>query len=242
MKRVAIVQARMTSQRLPGKILVDVAGKPMLSQELARLRRAKNLDAIVIATTTNASDDPVVDLARHEGVQSFRGDEHDVLGRFVGAAKASNADIVVRITGDCPLIDPEVVDRVIARACDVDDRCDYASNTIERTYPRGLDTEALHVDVLERIARLATSQPAREHVTYFLHRERPEKFEIRQVTRDGDATDLRWTVDTDDDLALIRRLFTEHDGANANCEQLIAAVRARPDLVALNDHVEQKKT
>jgi spore coat polysaccharide biosynthesis protein SpsF len=239
-RRVAILQARMTSARLPGKVLVDLAGAPMLAQQLRRLARSRRLDAIVIATTTNTTDDPLVALAAAEGVEVFRGDEHDVLGRFAGAARAHAADVIVRVTGDCPLIDPDVVDQVIDRVLDAADPCDYASNTIVRTYPRGLDAEAFHRDVLERIARLARSEPAREHVTYFLHRERPDLFELRQVKRATDASDLRWTVDTDADLALIRALYTKLGASTASTDELIAALRARPDLVALNRDVVQK--
>lgn len=240
MRRVAIVQARMTSSRLPGKILLDLAGRPMLAQQLGRLARSRTLDAVVIATTTNASDDPVVALAEAEGVGTFRGDEHDVLGRFVGAARAHAADVVVRVTGDCPLIDPEVIDRVVERVVDQADPCDYASNTIERSYPRGLDVEALHRDVLERIHRLASSEPAREHVTYFLHRERPELFVARQITGTADDSDLRWTVDTEQDLALIRALYEQLGAQAVSTDELIARLRARPDLIALNSGVEQK--
>ncbi|MGE0395421.1 MAG: NTP transferase domain-containing protein [Kofleriaceae bacterium] len=242
MRRVAIVQARMTSERLPGKILLDVAGTPMLARQLRRLRRSVQLDAIVIATTTNATDDPVVTLASQESVEVFRGDEHDVLGRYLGAARAHDAGLIVRVTGDCPLIDPTVVDSVVEMATSSSDRCDYASNTIRRSFPRGLDVEALHRDVLERIGRLATSTPAREHVTYFLHRERPELFDVRQVVRSTDASDLRWTVDTADDLDLIRRMFEELDADTATTDELVERVRARPELSALNQHIEQKKT
>lgn len=240
MRRVAILQARMTSTRLPGKILAELAGAPMLAQQLRRLARSRRLDAIVVATTTNGSDDPVVQLAAAEGVGAFRGDEANVLQRFLGAARAFDADLIVRVTGDCPLIDPEVVDRVIARATDDADPCDYASNTITRSYPRGLDVEAVHRDALERVARLARSELAREHVTYFIHRERPELFETRQVTRATDASDLRWTVDTDADLALIRAMFAELGADHASTDELIARLRGRPDLVALNSHVDQR--
>lgn len=232
----------MTSERLPGKILLDVAGTPMLARQLRRLRRSVQLDAIVIATTTNATDDPVVTLASQESVEVFRGDEHDVLGRYLGAARAHDAGLIVRVTGDCPLIDPTVVDSVVEMATSSSDRCDYASNTIRRSFPRGLDVEALHRDVLERIGRLATSTPAREHVTYFLHRERPELFDVRQVVRSTDASDLRWTVDTADDLDLIRRMFEELDADTATTDELVERVRARPELSALNQHIEQKKT
>lgn len=238
LRTVAILQARMTSTRLPGKILLDLDGKPMLAQELARLKRSTLLSEIVIATTTNATDDPLVELAAREGVAIFRGDEHDVLGRYHLAARQFRADAVVRVTGDCPLIDATVVDAAISVL--QTEECDYASNTIERTYPRGLDVEVFHRDVLDRIARLARSMPAREHVTYFLHRERPELFITRQVRRADDASDLRWTVDTDEDLALMRKLFSELGAADIATDELITRLRQRPDLIALNHHIVQK--
>jgi spore coat polysaccharide biosynthesis protein SpsF len=234
----------MTSTRLPGKILVDLAGRPMLARQLRRLRACRFLDDIVVATTTNSTDDPVVELARAEGVRYYRGDEHDVLSRYVDAARDAAADVVVRITADCPLIDPGVADLVIARGCDLDDPCDYASNTLRRTYPRGLDTEVLSVDVLNRIGRMARSAAAREHVTYFAHRERPELFVLREVIDSEDHSDLRWTVDTPDDLELVRRIY-ERMGL-AECDvpyrDLVTRVAADPTLSTLNKHVEQKKT
>jgi spore coat polysaccharide biosynthesis protein SpsF len=235
---VAILQARMTSTRLPGKVLLDLGGRSLLGQELARLRRSKRLTDIVIATTTNATDDALAELAQAERIEIFRGDEHDVLGRYRDAARQFEADVIVRVTGDCPLIDGTVVDSAVDRL--EEEPCDYASNTIDRTYPRGLDVEVFHRDVLERIARLARSVPAREHVTYFLHREQPQLFITRQIRRSEDASDLRWTVDTVEDLDLMRRLFVELNAVNVSTDELIARVRQRPDLIALNQHIVQK--
>src|SRR5262249_11824467 len=148
-RTVAIVQARMGSSRLPGKIVVDLAGKPMLVRQIDRMREATRIDEIVIATTDRAIDDPIVALGAKEGVPVFRGSENAVLSRSVGAARAHRAHIVVRITADCPLLFGAVIDRVIEQL--VTDAADYASNTIERTYPRGLDTEALTAETLFRI-------------------------------------------------------------------------------------------
>ncbi len=195
----------MTSTRLPGKVLASLAGRPLLAQQIARLRRSRTLDAIVVATTTNAADDPIAALCTAEGLSLFRGDEHDVLGRYAGAAEAHGARVVVRITADCPLLDPLVVDRVVGALRE--GSCDYASNTLRRTYPRGLDVEAFHVDVLTRMARLATSTMAREHVTWFLHHDRPDLFVRREVVDSEDHSDLRWTVDTAADLAHVRRIY-----------------------------------
>jgi spore coat polysaccharide biosynthesis protein SpsF len=243
MRRVVVVQARMTSTRLPGKILLDLCGQPMLARQLERLRACTRVDEVCVATTDQATDEPIVALAKQLGVACFRGDEHDVLSRFVGAGLATRAELVVRVTSDCPLLDPAVTDRVIERATEPDPRCDYASNTMERTFPRGLDAEAVYLDALVRSARLATSRPAREHVTWFLHRERPELFVTRQVVDPVDNSDLRWTVDAPEDLALVRRIYevTGSDRSLVPYPDVLAAVRARPELTQINAGIEQKK-
>src|SRR5688500_8132039 len=139
MKVVAVVQARAGSTRLPGKVLMDVAGRPMLARIMHRVAAASRVDEVVLATSDLDRDDPVAELAASEGFGVFRGSEEDVLGRFAGAARAADADVVVRITGDCPLIAPEVIDEVVTRL--VDDGADYASNVLRRTFPKGLDAE-----------------------------------------------------------------------------------------------------
>lgn len=231
-----IVQARMTSSRLPGKILADLAGKPMLAQELLRLRRCRLAGEIVVATTTNATDDPVMALCREYGVRCFRGDEHDVLARYVGAARDARAELIVRVTADCPLIDPDEVDRVIEGATGVD----YCSNVIERTFPRGLDAEVLWADVLERVHRLGSSTPAREHVTWFIREERPELFVVRSITGDANNADLRWTVDEPADLELVRKIYAAAALADTHVPYpaLVQLVRTDPALRG-NAHVQQ---
>ncbi|HEX2571004.1 MAG TPA: glycosyltransferase family protein [Polyangia bacterium] len=244
MRTVIIVQARMTSTRLPGKVLADLAGRPMLAQELARLRRCRRAEEIVVATTTNATDDPVVALAEKEGVRWFRGDEHDVLSRYLGAAREARAEVVVRVTADCPLIEPALVDEVVRALTGegpAPESADYASNIQRRTFPRGLDAEALYMDVLERVGRLGRTREAREHVTFFIHRERPELFLLRSVTGSEDHSDLRWTVDEPADLELVRRIY-ELGGLGARevgFGELVALVRSHPELARLNAHVQQ---
>jgi spore coat polysaccharide biosynthesis protein SpsF len=241
MIRALVVQARMTSTRLPGKVMMDLAGRPMLERQLQRLSRCAEVDEVVLAVTTNPDDEALVALARRLNLRWYRGSEHDVLARYVGAAREAGADLVVRVTSDCPLIDPEETDIVIA-ALRERPTCDYASNTLERHLPRGLDTEALWADVLERMARMARSAPAREHVTWFCHSERPDLFELHSVRRPFEAQDLRWTVDTAEDLALVRRLYDDLALAEQTIplQDLIAYVRAHPELSAMNAHVMQK--
>lgn len=207
MRRVIVVQARMTSTRLPGKVLMDVAGQPMLAQQLRRLKQCSLVDDMVVATTTHATDDPVAELAHREQVGCFRGSEQDVLARYLGAAREASADVVIRVTADCPLIDPQVTDRVIAELIDHATECDYASNILRRTYPRGLDVEAFFWDTLLRIDRLAQSVAAREHVTIVPRSEHPELFLCRSVEDNQNNADLRWTVDTVADLEFVRQLY-----------------------------------
>jgi spore coat polysaccharide biosynthesis protein SpsF len=236
MKRVIIVQARMTSTRLPGKVLMDIAGRPMLAHQIHRLGQCNLVDEMVVATTTNPTDDPIVELAQREGVGWFRGDEQDVLSRFVGAARQAHADVIVRVTADCPLIDPRVTDRVISELTEHVSECDYASNVLQRTYPRGLDVEVFFWDTLLRIDRLAQSKAAREHVTIVPRSERPELFLCRSVVDDQNNADLRWTVDTDADIQFIRTLYAALDVGTRviTYPEILAYVRANPDLVYLD--------
>jgi spore coat polysaccharide biosynthesis protein SpsF len=168
-----------------------------------------------------------------------RGPEHDVLARYVAAARSTGAEAVVRITSDCPLLDPEVTDSVIA-ALTVPSTVDYAANVLERTYPRGLDTEAFFLDTLMRMDRLATSASAREHVTVFLRSERPDLFKTRHVRDRHDNSDMRWTLDTPADLTFLRAIF-ERWGSTGTIKpfaELVAALRAEPALLAINHDAE----
>jgi spore coat polysaccharide biosynthesis protein SpsF (cytidylyltransferase family) len=209
---VAIVQARMGSTRLPGKVLADLDGEPLLAHVLRRAGAAASVDEVVLATTREPRDDALLSVAEAADVRIVRGSEDDVLGRYTVAADAALADIVVRITGDCPLLDPAVVDTVVESL--EKSSADYASNILQRTFPKGLDVEALHHDVLTRVARLASSVAAREHVTWFIREERPDLFVRRSVTtEDGDWSELNWSVDSSEDLERVRALLRAHGGA-----------------------------
>ncbi len=239
MKKVIVIQARMTSTRLPGKILMEVAGRPMLAQQIRRLKQCTTVNAIVIATTTNQSDDLVVALAEQEEVDWFRGSESDVLSRFVGAARQAKADVVIRVTADCPLIDPQVVDRITLELMDHATECDYASNVTPRTYPRGLDAEVFFWDTLLRADRLAQSPLAREHVTTVIYSERSELFLQRSVVDKQNNADLRWTVDTPLDLELVRLLYSALDLGKREVpyQEVVAYVRANPELARMNQGI-----
>lgn len=236
MRRVIILQARMTSTRLPGKVLMELCGRPMLAQQLRRLKECRLVDRIVVATTVNGTDDGVVALARQEGVDWFRGSEADVLSRFAGAARQAQADLVVRVTGDCPLIDPQVTDRVIRELSDHAADCDYAANVLQRTFPQGLDAEACFGDVLWRVDRMAQSPTAREHVTTFIYSERPDLFLRRNVADSQDNSDLRWTVDTAADFRAVRLIYEALDLGRrvAPYPEILAYARAHPEVAAIN--------
>jgi spore coat polysaccharide biosynthesis protein SpsF len=220
--------------------LLEVAGRPMLAQQLRRLDACRLVDQVVVATTISASDDPIVELAAACGAACFRGSEEDVLGRFVAAAAAFDADAIVRVTADCPLIDPGLVDLVLAELLNHRDCCDYASNVAPRTFPRGLDVEALYRDTLLRIDRLARTPAEREHVTVLPRAERRQLFLVRSVTDGRDNSDLRWTVDTEADLEFVRTVYDALglDGRVAPYREVLGYIRGHPELSKLNAGVE----
>ncbi len=238
---VAIIQARMTSTRLPGKVLVDIAGKPAIAWMLDRLRAAREIDRIVVATTVNATDDPVAGFCRNAGVDVFRGDEADVLGRYCAAAEAFDAASVVRLTADCPMIDPAIVDRVIARFLEGD--LDYCSNYIERTYPIGLDTEVFSRAVLERCGREARSAYAREHVTPLMRDADPEQrgLDLKRghVRHEADFSHIRWTLDTPEDLEMLRGYFAVLP-EGFTWQQALAAATRDPALLVVSETPEMR--
>jgi spore coat polysaccharide biosynthesis protein SpsF len=239
MRTVAIVQARMGSTRLPGKVMHDVCGDTMLARAIQRVSAATSIADVVIATTVGSEDDVIVDEAKRLCVQVHRGSPNDVLDRYVGAARASGAEAIVRVTSDCPMTDPGVVDRVVAKLTGI---IDYASNTHDiQTFPRGLDVEVFHRDALERMGRMAASKAAREHVTVFV-RDRPQLFRTDQLIAETDDSDLRWTVDTDADLLLVRTLYERFSLAKHGVDYrtIVRAVRAEPALQAINGHIAQK--
>ena len=204
-----LLQARTSSTRLPGKVLLEVGGQPMLARQIARLRRSARLDRLVIVTSCDSSDDALEALCEEIGVDVFRGSLEDVLDRFCGAILKYNPTVVVRLTGDCPLADPAVVDLVIQSH--VAGVSDYTANTISPTFPDGLDVECIRPEVLLDLNARVLTPPERQHVTLGIY-QRPDEFTLASITQEPDRSHLRWTVDTPEDLEFVRTVFAAFPG------------------------------
>ena len=240
MRTVAIIQARMGSSRLPGKVLSDLAGKPMLACVAERTASAETVDDVVVATTTLPGDDVISDFNIAQGWGCFRGSESDVLDRYYRAALEYRADVIVRVTSDCPLIDPQIVDQVVREFFERQPGLDYASNVVpDRTYPRGLDVEVISLGALHRAWKEDQNPAWREHVTPYLYNH-PELFRIHCVTNNVDFSSMRWTVDTPEDLALVRRIYNHLGHANFHWQDVLGVLDQHQDWLEINRQVEQK--
>ncbi len=237
---IAIIQARMGSTRLPGKVLKEVNGKPLLLHQIERLKRCKKIDKLIIATTTEIQDNVLVDFCNKYNINVFRGSEENVLERYYGAWKKFGGEMIVRLTSDCPIIDPEIVDRLI-EYFDANN-FDYASNTIERTFPRGLDTEVFSATALENSYENAMLDRDIEHVTPYMYMN-PDKFKLGNYIGDRNHSMYRWTVDTEEDLKLIELLLTAYCGRenDLNLKQAVELMEANPTWFEINKEIEQKK-
>ncbi len=231
----------MTSSRLPGKVLLEAAGQPMLAHLVRRLRAVPSVQEVVLATTTNATDDVLVEFARGAGISCFRGSEDDVMGRVVGAAAFVAADVIVEITGDCPIIDPEIVEQTVRMyfAHDVD----YVSNCHIRCYPDGMDTQVFSLATLKRSAAMTDAPLDREHVTLHI-RNHPELFSRVHLVAPPELhePDLGLTLDEHEDYQLLK-LIIEHFGEADplfSCLDTVCLLRARPEWVAVNEMIARK--
>jgi spore coat polysaccharide biosynthesis protein SpsF len=234
----AIVQARMGSTRLPGKVLMYLGGKTALARVVTRLRRATLINEVVVATSDLPSDDRIARECEYLGVRYFRGSECDVLDRYYRAAKEFDADAVVRITSDCPIIDPQLVDETIHAF--QQHEADYASNVIPRTYPRGLDTEVFTTEALAWAWLEAREPHQREHVTPYFY-EHPEIFKVASAAAEADYGGYRWTLDTPEDLELLRTIYSRFDDRDDfSWRDVVTLMEREPDLAALNSHIAQK--
>ena len=231
MKTVAIIQARMSSTRLPGKIFQEIAGKPMLTHVIERAKAAGVFDTIIIATSTDPSDDVVETFCKDQGHLCVRGSLKDVLKRYAKAATAAKADVITRLTADCPLLDPAVIRRIV-QAFDPQ-KHDYVSNVIKRTYPKGLDTEVFSRKALVTTEKNAKLPHEREHVTKYIHAH-PELFRIHHVKQKDNLSELRWTVDMPDDLAFVRAVYDELKTDLFGQEEILALLKRHPHIQKIN--------
>jgi len=254
---IAIIQGRMSSSRLPGKVLAAIAGQPMLQRVFARTSRSTTVTETIFATTTDASDDPVAEYCEFSRIPFTRGSQFDVLDRYYQTAKQANADIVVRITADCPVIDPDLIDDVVNTL--QENEYDFVSNRLpppyHRTYPIGLDTEACTFKVLEKAWKEAREPQHREHaMPYFyegvelttVNRQRqtgisPRGFNIAILHHTTDFGEHRWTVDTPEDLEFIRQIYSRFDGHDDfTWKEVLDLVHNEPKLMEINSGVQHK--
>lgn len=240
-KTAATIEARMTSSRLPGKVLMEAAGLSFLEHMIQRLKMVPSLDDIIVATTVNASDDPVVALAKKIGVSYYRGNEDDVLDRVLMAAKSHNVDVIVETTGDCPLIDPQIVENCVQsyRAKNVD----YLSNILERTYPIGMDTQVFATDILQDVANRTDDVQDHEHVSLFIYKH-PEIYTLANIAAVQSQHDpsLRLTLDTQEDCDVLRNIFEAlyPQKDNFTLGDILAYLRAHPEVREVNQHVQHR--
>jgi spore coat polysaccharide biosynthesis protein SpsF len=238
MKTIGLVQARMGSSRLPGKVLADVAGVPMLHHVLSRAQRARRIDGVIVATSLATGDDRIEAFCESSGVAVFRGSEEDVLDRYLNAARQHGAEVVVRLTADCPLLDPEVIDLVIADY--QQGGAEYVTNVIEPTYPDGLDTEVFSMKALERAWREARLRSEREHVTPYI-RNHPELFAQRNVRGSEDLSGLRWTVDEPRDLLFVRHVYERMGRVHFGMHEILELIGKHPEIAQLNSAIRRNE-
>jgi spore coat polysaccharide biosynthesis protein SpsF len=239
LKIAVVTQARATSTRLPAKVLLEAGGRTYLEHHVDRLRDSGL--PVIVATTTNSDDDPIVKLATRAGIPYFRGSENDVLSRFAGAAREFGLDGIVRVTSDCPLIDGEIVASGVERWRTENDESVYLSNCLERTHPRGMDYEVFSAARLFDADERATLPADREHVTPYLHQNRPGDIRLVSLPWSGGGWQYRLTLDTADDRKLLDALIEDFGADKLSCAELVALLDEHPELAALNAHVEQKK-
>ncbi len=240
-KIVATIEARMTSSRLPGKVLKNLGGRPALQLLIERLKRSKYIDAIVVATTINDADEPIVELAKKLDVEYFRGSEEDVLSRVLGAAQSVNADIITEITGDCPLLDVELIDQGIEMF--FEKGVDYLGNVTTDSFPIGFDVQVFPTKILEKVDKLTQDPIDRVHVSYYIY-QHPETFSLYLWKAEGEYhwPELRITLDEQKDFEFLEKICQKLllVKENFNSLDVISLLKNDPSLLEINKHVKQK--
>ncbi len=237
----AIIQARMGSTRLQGKVLIDIGGKPLLEHVVERVRKSRLIDDIIIATTDNEQDKAIIKFARRRGIPYYAGSENDVLDRFYQAAQKFCVEVIVRITPDDPFKDPEVIDKIIRHYLTSKDKLDYVSNTIKPTYPEGLDVEVFSFAALEKAWNEARKDSEREHVTPYIWNH-PELFRLANIENSEDLSHLRWTLDYEEDLRLAREVYARlYRGQVFLMKDILALLSAEPELARINQGITRNE-
>ena len=241
MKIIATIEARMTSSRLPGKVLLEAAGKPMLEHLVKRLQAVPSLNGIVLATTINKTDDQLEDLSKILDIDCYRGSENDVMNRVIGAGEFFCADVIVEITGDCPIIDPQIVEQVIRIF--IANQYEYVGNAHVRSYPDGMDTQVFRLNTLKRSAAMTDDELDHEHVTLYI-RNHPESFSQLHVVSPPEThwPELGLTLDESQDYELLKKIIEHFNSTNPlfSCRDVIKLLKQRPDWVAINKEVIRK--
>lgn len=240
MKVVAILQARTSSSRLPNKVLLPILGRPMLAQQLARVSRAKLIDEVIVATSYDSSDDGIEALCVELGLPCYRGELDDVLSRFYFASKLIKSDLIVRLTGDCPLTDPSLIDDVIE--FHINGGFDYSSNGLNPTFPDGLDVEIFKTKILEQVYSEATLPSEREHVTLYINNHK-ELFKLGSFEQAIDMSDMRWTVDEKEDFEFVSIVYNNlfHLNENFSTLDILNLLKSNPDILNINDQFERNE-
>jgi spore coat polysaccharide biosynthesis protein SpsF len=238
----AIIQARMGSTRLPGKILKEVDGKTLLDYQMERVKASKKIDQIVIATTINCEDDIIEQFCLKNDIKYYRGPEIDVLTRYYEAASKFGGETIIRLTSDCPIIDPVVIDETISYYMNNNGIFDYVTNTLVSAYPRGYDVEVFSKEVLEKAYKMASSQSDREHVTAYIYKN-ADVFNIGHYGEDSFYSNYRLTVDTEEDFQLVSTIISNlyHENHLFNLYEIRDLFNNHPELSLMNSHVRQKK-
>jgi len=243
MKKIAaIIQARMGSTRLPGKVMKDLMGRPMLEHIIKRVQASGLIDEIVIATTTNKEDEVIIDFAKENDIEYYAGSTEDVLDRYYQAAQKYDVDVIVRITADDPFKDPQVIDEIISSYLDTTEKYDYVSNTIEPTYPIGLDTEVFSFESLKKAWLEAKDQPFREHVTPYIWNN-PQIFKIKNIKKNGiNLSNMRWTVDTQKDFNFVETVYHKLYVSTEifSMDDILNLLNEHPNIQKINKNVHQK--
>ena len=227
----------MASTRLPGKVLAQLGDRPLLAQVVNRASQAQLLSTVLVATSTSQSDDAIKDFCEARAIRCFRGNEDDVLDRYYQAAKFAQADVVVRLTADCPFLDPAVIDKVVREF--TRSNCDYVANILVCTYPDGLDTEVFSFPVLERAWREAKLNSEREHVTPYMRN--PNLFRLKNVTHSEDLSALRWTVDEPRDLEFARAIYSRFGSRPFEMNDVLKLLREQPELAEINSGIARNE-